>query len=120
MKRAAVRLLASLPEVFGENLDRKDMWDRIATGVVMAAAKVSSADTDLFVQHILSHIQSQPGAAARSERLADAIMELSQWDSQDRSRLIRYMHAHLVPILVFARREWGDRKNARKSKAEIA
>ncbi len=104
-KNLAIQFCASLPAVFGESLDRMTMWDKIAAAIQSAFAKTVSGDIDLFVQHVLESIKADPAKAVACERLTDAIDELQQLSEQERQDWMQYLVTHLIPVLVYARRE---------------
>ena len=105
-KELSVRFLATLPKIFGSSLERLTMWDKIASAVQSAYAKNASGDTDLFIQHVLETIQAEPSkvvACEPFEKVLDEIGALSKSQQQD---WLIYLATHLVPVLVFARREY--------------
>jgi hypothetical protein len=105
-KGLAIQFCASLPSVFGESLDRMTMWDKIAAAIQSGYAKTVSGDLDLFVQHVLESIQADPAKAVACERLTDAIDELQRLPEQERQDWLQYLVTHLIPVLVYARRDW--------------
>lgn len=104
-KDLAVQFCAALPAVFGSNLDRMTMWDKIASAIQSGYAKTVSGDLDLFVQHVLESIQADPAKAVACDRLTDAIDELQQLPKQERQDWLQYLVTHLIPVLVYARRD---------------
>lgn len=82
------------------------MWNKIASAIQSGYAKTVSGDLDLFVQHVLEGIQSDPVKAVSCERLTDAMDSLLDLPEQDRQDWMQYLVTHLIPILVYARREW--------------
>lgn len=114
MKELAVRFTACLPELYGDELDRKSLWDRIGSGLEAAFAKTPGDDHEAFIQHALEHIKASASRASSSAPLAHVIGELSRFDSADRQAWITYFHTHLIPILVHARNAWSITKAKRK------
>lgn len=104
-KNLAVNFCAALPAVFGESLDRMTMWDKIAAAIQSGYAKTVSGDLDLFVQHVLESIQADPSKAVANERMTDAIDSLQNMDAQQRQDWLQYLVTHLIPVLVYARRQ---------------
>lgn len=104
-KAIAVQFCASLPAVFGSNLDRLTMWDKIASAIQSGYAKTVSGDIDLFTQHVLESIQADAAKAVACERLTDAIDSIQQLPEERRQDWLRYLVTHLIPVLVYARRE---------------
>jgi len=112
-KGMAIQFCASLPSVFGESLDRMTMWDKIAAAIQSGYAKTVSGDLDLFVQHVLESIHADPAKAVACERLTDAIDDLQRLPEQERQDWLRYLVTHLIPVLVYARRDHKDNMGAR-------
>ena len=112
-KDLAIQFCASLPAVFGESLDRMTMWDKIASAIQSGYAKTVSGDLDLFVQHVLESIKADPAKAVACERLTDAIYDLQRLPGQERQDWLQYLGTHLIPVLVYARRDHKDNMGAR-------
>jgi hypothetical protein len=112
-KGLAIQFCASLPSVFGESLDRMTMWDKIATAIQSGYAKTVSGDLDLFVQHVLESIKADPAKAVACERLTDAIDDLQRLPEQERQDWLQYLATHLIPVLVYARRDHKDNMGVR-------
>lgn len=112
----ALDFLATLPELFGEELDRMTLWDRIGSAVETAFAKTVGADAEYFVSQVLDHIKAESGAAARNDRLADVLLKLDNASNIERQQWITYLKTHLVPLLVHARSSWEANKTQRKAK----
>lgn len=112
-KGLAVQFCAALPSVFGQELDRMTMWDKIAAAIQSGYAKTVSGDIDLFVQHVLESIKADPAKAVACELLTDSIDNLHKLDEQDRQDWLTYLVTHLIPVLVHARRIHKDRMEDR-------
>jgi hypothetical protein len=116
LKALAVQFAGCLPTMFGDNLDRKTLWDRIGTGLQSAFAKTAGDDHEFFIQQVLEHIKSEPSKASSNLQLADVIATLDEWSASDRQAWITYFHTHLIPILVHARVVWTKAKAKAKAK----
>lgn len=103
-KALSIQFCASLPAVFGEQLDRMTMWDKIASAIQSGYAKTVSGDLDLFVQHVLESIQADPAKSVACTRLTDAIDSLQVLQEHERQDWLQYLVTHLIPVLVYARR----------------
>ena len=112
-KSLAVQFCASLPSVFGSNLDRMTMWDKVASAIQSGYAKTVSGDIDLFVQHVLESIQAEPAKAIACDALIDAIDALQLLPEEQRQDWLQYLVTHLIPVLVYARRVHKDNIGAR-------
>ena len=104
----SIEFCAVLPIVFGDTLDRMKMWDRIAGAIQSGYAKTVSGDMDLFCQCVFEHIKSEPMRVAASDRVCDVVAKLSDLSGDRGQQLLTYLVTHLIPVLVFARREWKD------------
>lgn len=114
IKKLAVQFVACLPMVFGDELDRLTMWDRIGSGLEAAFSKTSSDDHEFFIQAVLTHIKAGASAASACVPLASVIATLGQWEPQDRQAWMTYFSTHLIPVMVHARHEWTRYKDERK------
>ena len=103
-KSLSIQFCASLPSVFGSNLDRMTMWDKIASAIQSGYAKTASGDIDLFVHHVLESIQAEPAKAIACDALTDAIDSLQRLPEEQRQDWMRYLVTHLIPVLVYSRR----------------
>jgi hypothetical protein len=102
----AVEFCAALPAVFGDTLDRMTLWDRIASGIQSGYAKTVSGDLELFVQHVLEHIRADASRVVACDRICSAQERLFDLSTDDRQAFLTYLVTHLIPVLVFARKEW--------------
>jgi hypothetical protein len=102
----AIEFCAALPAVFGDTLDRTTLWDRIASGIQSGYAKTVSGDLELFVQHVLEHIKAEASRVVACDRICSIQERLYDLSSDDRQAWLQYLVTHLVPTLVFARKEW--------------
>lgn len=116
----AIKFLATLPQLFGDNLDRMTLWDRIASGVESAAAKTANADHEFFVTAVLRHIHAPRPLVSKSRRLADVLASLGDGDAVERQAFIDYLVTHLDAMLVHARVEWERYLAAKAAKADIS
>lgn len=118
LKDVSIKFAAALPEVFGDDLDRVTMWNRIGTGLQAAFAKTAGDDHEFFVQQVLEHIKAEPSKASVCQAIGDVIVTLGEWSSSDRQAWITYFNTHLIPILVHARAGWTKTKEIRKAKGK--
>ena len=102
----AIEFCASLPAVFGDCLDRTTLWDRIASGIQSGYAKTVSGDLELFVQHVLEHIKADASRVVACDRICTVQERLYDLNGDNRQEWLTYLVTHLVPVLVFARKEW--------------
>lgn len=110
IKELCIRFAAELPALFGEELDRKTMWDRIGSGLQSAFAKTAGGDHEFFIQQVLTHILATPSAAASNPVVGEILDVLGGWSLEDRQAWLGYFNTHLIPLLVHARARWTARK----------
>ncbi len=104
----SIEFCSVLPIVFGESLDRMTMWDRIAGAIQAGYAKTVSGDMDLFCQCVFEHVKAGPMRVAANYRVCDVVAKLSDMSGERGQQLLTYLVTHLIPVLVFARRERKD------------
>lgn len=113
MKDETVRFVSILPELFGDDLDRKTLWERIGNGLKAAIAK-SGGDFEAFVNNALEYIKAEPGKVAANEHIEMFIgMALSrpkEWKEQ----FMRTIEKKNFLILVKARARWNENKGGAK------
>lgn len=110
IKDLCIRFAAELPALFGEDLDRKTMWDRIGSGLQSAFAKTAGGDHEFFIQQVLTHILASPSAAASNQAVGEILVALGGWSLEDRQAWLGYFNTHLIPLLVHARARWTVRR----------
>jgi len=103
--QAAVRFVSILASLFGGDLDRLKIWDRIGTGLVVAVTK-AGGDFDTFVNCCLAHIKSDPGKVASSAPLAELLAQLESQPAEWRTQFLRLVESRHYLILVKARARW--------------
>lgn len=103
-KELSIDFVSCLPSVFGSELDRKTMWNKIPAAIQSAHAKTVSGDIDLFVQCVLESLQADASQAVCNERLIHAIERMQSLNEKERQDLIAYMASHLITVCVHARR----------------
>lgn len=107
-KVLAVNFIKCLPAVFGKELDRQTMWDKIGAAITSGHAKTAGGDLDLFVNHVLLSIQASHSRVAACTQLEDAINDMNMLPVNERQDWLHYVVTHLSPLLVLARREYKE------------
>ena len=107
-KVLAVNFCKCLPAVFGKELDRMSMWDKIGAAITSGYAKTAGGDIDLFVNHVLQSIQASHSRVAACTALEDAINDMNMLPANERQDWLHYVVTHLSPLLVLARREYKE------------
>lgn len=113
VRLTAIDFAACLPQVFGDDLDRTTLWDRIGSGLQTAFAKTVGDDVEFFISEVCRHIHAGT-AAARCEALCEITMRVSAWECEQREAWMRYLTTHLPIVLVHARAAWESQKKTRK------
>lgn len=103
--------IAILPEVFGDELDRKTLWERIANGIATATAKCGG-DLGIWFQEILAFIKAEPGKVAANDRLGLYMETLLSRPSEIRDQFIRTASTKSYLIVIKARSIWNSNKAA--------
>ena len=119
IKQAAIDFVAILPHLFGDELERTTLWDRIGSGLQAALAKTASSDHEFFVQCVLSHILANPTKAASNSQLCDLLDKVDAWTDVDRQAWMQCFGTHLIPILVHARASWEEIKEKSKQARKL-
>ncbi len=109
IKDEAVKFCSILAEVFGDDLDRKTLWERIGNGLIVSSAKCNG-DWELFVNEMLKYIKADPGKVAANRALSafidSMIVKPKEWHEQ----FIRECETKHMFICVKARMLWNSRK----------
>ena len=105
----ATSFIAIIPEVFGDDLDRKTLWERIANGIATATAK-SGGDLGSFFQEILTYVKAEPGKVACNERLALYMETLLSRPAAIQDQFIRTISGKSYLIVTRARGIWNANK----------
>lgn len=116
----AIRFAATLPALFSDKLNRLKMWDRIASGILSAAAKTASGDYEFFITEVLQHVQCDPGRAACSRRIAQVMDVLRDATVTERQGWIDYLATHIHTVVIRGKAEWERYKTDAKVKADLS
>jgi len=109
----AIHFVSSLPIVFGEQLERTTLWDKIGAALDTAYAKTAADDCDFFISRVLESILASPAAVARCEAIGQVITWLSAAPTEMRHAWLQYIATHRYAVLVRARMAWEQQKEAR-------
>lgn len=117
VRLTAIDFVACLPMIFGDDLDRTTLWDRIGSGLQTAFAKTVGDDVEFFVSEVCRHVHAG-SAVARCDDLANVICKVTTWECEQREAWMRYLSTHLPIVLVHARAAWEQIKYDRKGGAK--
>jgi len=98
-----------MPSLFGDDLDRKTMWDRIASGVKTSIAKCNG-DIEEFVSYLLEHVKAESAYVAANEKLLAFITVAKEREASWRDDFLYTIEKKLFVLLVLAREKWNERK----------
>ncbi|HEY3967267.1 MAG TPA: hypothetical protein VGM05_22095 [Planctomycetaceae bacterium] len=105
-KAASVHLCILMCELFGEDLDRTSLWDRIASALATAAAKTTDGDMDRFVSLCLDHVRADAAKAARHPEIGAMLHDWSEQSAAWRQGFVRYVATRSFAILAHGRVRW--------------
>jgi len=106
VKEAAHRLGCVLAHLFGEDLDRMTLWERIAGGFATACAKVDDGDLDRFVSLCLEHVKADAAKASACGALGELLQTFGVRPIEWRHRFVGYVRSHYYPVVVHSRARW--------------
>lgn len=113
----AIDFVSALPRVFGDELDRKTLWDRIGSALQTAHAKTAGADVEFFFSEVFRHICAG-SAVARDDGIATVLGNAVALPGPERQAFIAYCSSHMPVLLVHARARWEEQKELRKGGAK--
>jgi len=103
-----IRFLIILPEVFGDSLDRKTLWERIGNGLISSLAKAGD-NFELFINYCLEYIKAGSGRTAANEKLSlfleSSLIRPAIWQLQ----FLKTIEKKHYILIVKARLEWNRR-----------
>jgi hypothetical protein len=112
IKEEAIRLTSILARVFGRDLDRLTLWERIGTALTGSSAKHSD-NIEEFLNSCLTHVKADFANVAASDEIDSLIHSLSSRDSEWQKVFINYINKNHYIILVYARKRWNEYKEGK-------
>ena len=109
VKQTAIRFTSILASLFGEDLDRKTLWERIGNGIVVCCAKCGG-DWEAFVNEILQYIKADGGRVAASRPLEAMLSEIEGKPRAWKESFLRVLETKHFIIVVKARALWNSAK----------
>lgn len=114
----AIRIASTLADLFGADLDRLTLWNRIASGLSAGASKCTDGDIDRYISLCLDHVKADPAAVAANPDVQDILAHCNSQTAAWRAGLIRYIGAHLYAVVAHARaareKAWQERKGGKQ------
>lgn len=105
--------------LFGKDLDRMTLWDRIGSAFQSACEKAGDGNADRFLEILLEHIKADDGAVSRNALAEKLIATLSEKSIEWRQGFIRWVHQCRRPLLIHGRRAWEDEKRRKSAQHEM-
>lgn len=109
IKNQAVKFCSILASLFGDDLDRKTLWERMGNGLVVCTAKCGG-DWETFINEMLQYIKADAGKVAASKALALFLEEFGKQPKQNKEAFLRTIEAKHFLIIVKARALWNSMK----------
>ena len=106
MKNVAVMMIRALRDVFGDALDRKTVWERISSGIVVSAAKSGGSQFnpgDKFVASLLEHVRAEANSVVGSDSLKAAVAAVNAMPRDSQRQFIRICVEYRMILCLEAR-----------------
>jgi hypothetical protein len=109
-REASVSLCVILAKLFGDQLDRITLWDRIASAIKTSAAKRPDGG-DGLISVALDHVLADSGKAAACPDLTELVQMAEAKGAAWNRSWAAYITRHVPIIVVRGRAKWKDIKN---------
>jgi hypothetical protein len=109
IKEELIDFISHLPEVYGEDLERVKMWERITNGLISSSSK-SGGNVDIFVNSILSFIKADGGKVASNNSIKNMAVASSIRPKEWGKEVCRIASVETYLIVVMAREKYMSRK----------
>lgn len=109
VKDEAVKLCLILAEVFGDDLDRKTLWERIGNGLAVCSVKCGG-DWELLLEGLLEYVRADPGKVAANQKLEAWTDTISLRPQEWKDQFIRVCETKRMILIVKARQLWNLNK----------
>ncbi len=113
VKEKTIEFCSILPELFGDDLKRITLWERISHGLIVSSAK-ANGDIELFINQILLYIKAEPSNVASNKHLSDFIEFILSQSRNWQEQFIRTCESKYMFICVKARLIWNTKKEENK------
>jgi hypothetical protein len=110
----AIKLCLIFPELFGNELDRKTLWNRIGSAIETSIIKCNY-DIAHFVNSCLEHIKAEYSKVACHETILQFIESNSLKSEDWKKSFFHYLSTRHFIIIAKARYEWEQKKELRKN-----
>ena len=113
VKMEAIKLCSIFPELFGDDLDRLTLWNRIGSALETSVIK-ANYDIPYFVNLCLEHIKAEHSKVATHEYLSNFVEVNSAKSEEWKKAFFHYISTRYFLIIAKARSEWEKKKAERK------
>jgi hypothetical protein len=107
----AIRFCSILPELFGKDLDRKTLWERIGNAL-SSSAQTCGGDWELLIAKTLEFIKADKGQAAANQNIYNLIELFGSRPKEWQDRFIHICEMKAIIITVKARQIWNENKRS--------
>ncbi|MDR1398628.1 MAG: hypothetical protein LBJ41_01720 [Treponema sp.] len=108
-KEQSISLCCILAKVFGNDLDRKTLWERIGNGLEVCAIK-SRNDIERFLNELFDYVRGSPGDVAANDDARNWIDYTGHLDPEIQRLIIRVCTERRFIIVLKARNRWKEFK----------
>lgn len=111
MRDEAINFCSTLAGLFGDDLDRKTLWERIGNGIVASVAKCGG-EIEVFMNEMLDYIKADPGKVAASKNMEMHIQMFATRPKEWKDAFLKIMETRHFIIVVKARTLWNMNKKS--------
>lgn len=111
VKDEAINFCSTLASLFGDDLDRKTLWERIGNGIVTSVAKCGG-EIEVFMNEMLDYIKADPGKVAASKNMEMHIQMFATRPKEWKDAFLKIMETRHFIIVVKARTLWNMNKKS--------
>lgn len=112
IKNEAIRFTSILAKLFGSDLDRKTLWERIGSALVSSSLKHSD-NIEEFINSCLRHIKAEFYLTASNEEIKSLIDSILLKDKAWHEEFLSYIEKNQYIILIYARKRWEEYKEGK-------
>lgn len=112
-KAASIDLCVCLCDLFGRSLDRKTLWDRIASALAAASAKANAGDTDHLISMCLEHVRADASYVSAHDLMPTLTAKWADKPISWRQGWVRYISTRGYAIIAHSRLRWEAVKEER-------
>ena len=113
VKMEAVNFCSILPELFGSDLDRLTLWNRIGSAIETSIIK-ANYDIEFFVNLCLEHIKAEHSRVAAHEGIKYFVESNIEKSDEWKKLFFNYLSTRYFLIIAKARTVWEEKKENKK------